>query len=86
MQQHQVHITLVAQRGHGRDIKTYQALSYTWGAVKPTVPILCNVQIFEVTKNLYETLLYLRHRGVSTIWIDAICIDQGNLEERAEQV
>jgi hypothetical protein len=81
------HISLFQEHDRGGGIKkSYQALSYTWGRAKPTAAILCNGQILEVTKNLYEALLYLRHRGVRTIWIDAICIDQGNLDERAEQV
>lgn len=65
---------------------TYQALSYTWGTATPTAPIICNGQKLEVTRNLYEALLYLRHRGTRILWIDAICIDQSNLAERSEQV
>ncbi|RDW58643.1 hypothetical protein BP6252_13119 [Coleophoma cylindrospora] len=64
----------------------YQALSYTWGPPKPTAPIICNGQVLNVTMNLYEALLYLRHRGVRRIWIDAICINQQDLKERGEQV
>lgn len=64
----------------------YQAPSYTWGTTNPTAPIICNGQIIEVTRNLHEALLYLRHRGTQTLWIDAICIDQSNLVERTAQV
>ena len=64
----------------------YGALSYTWGVATHTAPILCNGQILEVTQNLHEALLYLRHRGIRRLWIDAICIDQTNVLERAEQI
>lgn len=40
-----------------------------------------------VTTNLEATLRYLRHDFVERIfWIDAICIDQSNIEERNHQV
>jgi hypothetical protein len=65
---------------------TYQALSYACGPATPTTPILCNGHRLEVTKNLHEVLLYLRHRGVQHLWIDAICIDQSDDEEKSEQI
>lgn len=40
-----------------------------------------------VTTNLEAALRYLRHRSeVRIIWVDAICIDQSNIEERNHQV
>lgn len=39
-----------------------------------------------MSRNLHEALLYLRHRGTQTFWIDAICINQSNPAERADQV
>lgn len=41
----------------------------------------------KVTKNLYNALKELRETHGSTfLWIDAICIDQSNSQERASQV
>jgi Heterokaryon incompatibility protein (HET) len=40
-----------------------------------------------VTANLEVALRHLRHKSVERIlWIDAICIDQSNIEERNQQV
>lgn len=42
---------------------------------------------FGLTENLYSALLHLRYEDETRImWIDAICIDQINLEDKAEQV
>ncbi|KAI0532196.1 heterokaryon incompatibility protein-domain-containing protein [Xylaria digitata] len=42
---------------------------------------------FHVTKNLYEIIHTLRNSDVTQVlWIDAICIDQQNLEEKVHQV
>ena len=65
----------------------YEALSYTWGAVSDK-----NVRIQErydilVTDNLYHALLRLRHKSqIRTMWVDAICINQSDVEERSRQV
>lgn len=41
----------------------------------------------EVTVNLERALRHLRHPSIPRmLWIDALCIDQSNLEERSEQV
>ncbi|KAF2437157.1 HET-domain-containing protein [Tothia fuscella] len=67
----------------------YEALSYSWGLSSDRKPIICNDQAMRVTKNLYEALCRLRpHKGIcpKKIWVDAICIDQFNSEERGHQV
>jgi hypothetical protein len=53
--------------------------------------IYVNKQVLKVTANLFFALKKLRPRyenqpRVPYIWIDAVCINQGDLEERAEQV
>ncbi|KAE9376524.1 HET-domain-containing protein [Stipitochalara longipes BDJ] len=66
---------------------TYEALSYTWGS--PTNPreIAIDGVEFPVTENLFQALTHLRSRRCSRkIWIDAICINQGDISERNEQV
>jgi hypothetical protein len=66
---------------------TYEALSYTWGALVFDHEITCNDLPLRVTANLYEALHYLRQSDVERImWIDAVCIDQTNLPERTAQV
>ena len=83
-----------------KDKPRYCALSYTWGpAIRPIgseyeLPspdepqqILCNDQPLLVTQNLHDALLELRRSGFSDwLWVDAVCIDQSNSEEKASQV
>jgi hypothetical protein len=64
----------------------YAALSYTWGQIAPSIPILVNGSVTLVSENLYLALLHLRKREVTTLWVDAICINQDDLTERATQV
>lgn len=65
----------------------YEALSYTWGTSPRRRDILVNGRHFAVTENLEEALGALRlPRRVRWIWADAICINQEDLVERAEQV
>ncbi|KAI0549425.1 heterokaryon incompatibility protein-domain-containing protein [Xylaria curta] len=64
-----------------------EALSYVWG--KPIFDRLIKVdgKAFCVTSNLHNILYNLRHLDVTrTIWIDAICINQSDLEEKGHQV
>lgn len=69
------------------DHPSYEALSYVWGDTN----IVANLQIegvcLKVTTNLELALRYLRLPDKPrTIWVDAICIDQSNIEERNQQV
>ena len=65
----------------------YFALSYAWGPPGNTKTIYVDGNKLEVRKNLYDALLHLRDKtGSHTLWIDAICIDQTNIEERNQQV
>ncbi|KAH8749777.1 heterokaryon incompatibility protein-domain-containing protein, partial [Hyaloscypha sp. PMI_1271] len=66
----------------------YEALSYAWGDPTPTrYDILLNEKTFSLARNLSRALPCLRSTTEPrTIWIDAICIDQTNLEERGSQV
>lgn len=69
------------------DLMPYEALSYTWGNVASTVEITVTNCQMAVTINLFSALRHLRYENENRIlWIDAICIDQTNLEERGYQV
>ena len=66
---------------------SYYALSYVWGDPNDRESIFLNGHAFEVTHNLAIALRYLRNpRDDRVFWIDAICIDQRNLDERSAQV
>ncbi|KAI1284167.1 heterokaryon incompatibility protein-domain-containing protein [Xylaria sp. FL0933] len=64
-----------------------EALSYVWGQKEHEGGILVDQQSFRLTQNLYDILHGLRHPDtIRTLWIDAICIDQSNVQERTHQV
>lgn len=65
----------------------YKALSYTWGDVNDVTPILLNGRPFLATKNLEKALRRLSMLGEDVIfWIDALCINQADNDERSSQV
>lgn len=69
----------------------YEALSYAWGSLENPgfVFIRHDDQLFSlsVTRNCEEALRYLRYRHKArTVWIDAICINQQDPREKAQQV
>ena len=84
------------------DLPNYVALSYTWGPSHDTVPgrgydegdkisILLNGKPFPIFPNLMDALYALQRKwdfddDVQHLWIDAICINQHDLTERAAQV
>lgn len=65
---------------------SYFALSYTWGEETRSNSITCNGYSISVTENLYLALRRLRKTEKKAFWIDQICIDQSDLEERDHQV
>lgn len=71
----------------------YLALSYVWGDLNSNCEILLNGALFKVTTNLHQALRQLRMSQGDEIrtrklrvWIDAICINQGDPEEKAKTV
>ncbi|KAL3421145.1 ankyrin and HET domain-containing protein [Phlyctema vagabunda] len=76
---------------YDRSSISYAALSYTWGDSANTIPIILNGEQFPITVNLWSALQVLRRQGREwnskrLLWIDAICINQIDHEERAQQV
>jgi hypothetical protein len=68
-------------------IDHYRVLSYVWGLSDECSAISVNKQTLKVTANFFQALRDLQAKhGVRRLWIDAICIDQENLQERARQI
>lgn len=77
---------------------SYIALSYTWGQASNQTgrsdspqahSITLDGQRCEVQQNLHDALRYLGHRvrdAQCLLWVDAICINQEDVEERSAQV
>jgi hypothetical protein len=71
----------------GTNAPAYEALSYTWGSIHSVGSITLNDTPFHVTKNLNAALRDLRlPHTTRVVWIDAICINQADNDERGEQV
>ncbi|KAH8881748.1 HET-domain-containing protein [Thozetella sp. PMI_491] len=78
----------VAQRDAAfTTVPTYEALSYTWGDGSPKFIVQCNGHSLPVAHNLFFALQHLRLQTVTRhMWIDALCINQQDPQERSEQV
>ncbi|KAL5313474.1 hypothetical protein ACEPPN_019207 [Leptodophora sp. 'Broadleaf-Isolate-01'] len=66
---------------------SYEALSYTWGdgVVGPTIEL--NGKSFRVTENLERCLQHIRQKDRTRyLWVDAVCINQEDVNERNAQV
>ncbi|KAH8672833.1 heterokaryon incompatibility protein-domain-containing protein [Tricladium varicosporioides] len=69
------------------EISRYEALSYVWGPQKDPFLIDIDSQDFPIGRNLYSALIHLRLEGEDRLlWIDAICINQDDIQERNWQV
>lgn len=65
----------------------FTALSYVWGTEKDHDLLNCDGGKIRVTKNLGQVLRHLQHHtDRSTVWIDALCINQSDVAERNQQV
>lgn len=65
----------------------FAALSYVWGDVEPARIIYLNGLPRTVTSNLAAALHHLRDPyDFLWIWVDALCINQADSRERAQQV
>ncbi|KAH7092963.1 heterokaryon incompatibility protein-domain-containing protein [Paraphoma chrysanthemicola] len=78
----------------------FSALSYTWGQplqdieivrkspAKPTRKIFCNGEEGQAGQNLYDFLVHYASNVPQggLLWIDALSINQGDTQERSEQV
>lgn len=64
----------------------FTAVSYTWGPT--TTPEIAYVdgQVLKIRKNLFRVLQDLRRDEPRLLWIDALCINQEDIQERMEQV
>lgn len=67
---------------------SYEAISYVWGP--PVFPHALNLPDSSrlwITESLHSALQHFRYEDrTRTVWADAVCIDQSNLDERSQQV
>jgi hypothetical protein len=70
-------------------INQYVALSYVWGSSTETRDIIVNGCTLTISASLESTLRNIRHWNgfdVLRLWVDAICVNQADNEERSDQV
>ncbi|KAH7309168.1 heterokaryon incompatibility protein-domain-containing protein [Stachybotrys elegans] len=69
------------------DPPQYEALSYAWGEVKSSRSISINGVSCAVSENLESAVRHLRYQDKPRVlWIDALCINQGDIAERNSHV
>ena len=81
-----VTLRLVTRRHKLEDKPEFNALSYVWGTAPASIEVPCNESQLRVTPSAYEMLEQLQPQNIRPFWIDAICIDQQNAEEKATQI
>ncbi|KAI8711317.1 HET domain-containing protein [Fusarium sp. LHS14.1] len=75
------HASLIAET------PAYEALSYVWGKPNLSASILLDDVNVQVTPSLVSILSALRlDKQARVLWIDALCINQSNVQERSQQV
>nr|OQO20696.1 hypothetical protein B0A51_10647 [Rachicladosporium sp. CCFEE 5018] len=65
---------------------SYTALSYEWGSATSPGFIEVGGVPRSVRRNLYDALVHLPGHISAPFWVDALCIDQENAQERNHQV
>lgn len=66
----------------------YEALSYQWGDSSDRSYVLsCCGMDMQISRTLHAALRRLRNKSIiRAVWVDAVCINQNDLAERASQV
>lgn len=65
----------------------YEALSYVWGDSTLLNTVKLDGFDVAISRNLFQALCRLRRRDADRIlWVDAVCINQGDIDERSRQV
>ncbi|KFY27059.1 hypothetical protein V491_01057 [Pseudogymnoascus sp. VKM F-3775] len=84
------HVDIITIEDSNRSAMQYEALSYTWGSPDDTVDIWVGESrdTLKITRNLAVALHRFAAESADkrVFWIDAICINQEDLDERSQQV
>ena len=80
-----------SEKTESTELVEYEALSWSWGSDPPEYQILIRKgetrTRMKATAALVWAFKHLRYPDRDrTLWVDAICIDQGNVDEKNHQV
>lgn len=66
----------------------YEAVSYTWGPEWPRRHVMINGKAHVVRDNIWRCLKHLQDNKLqrTRLWVDSICINQSDDDEKAKQV
>ncbi|KAF2445504.1 HET-domain-containing protein, partial [Karstenula rhodostoma CBS 690.94] len=71
----------------GSDDIPYEAVSWVWGNPLNSTTLLYKGQNISIRKSLEDALRVFRYVDrPRVLWVDALCINQDDVEERSEQV
>lgn len=70
------------------DCPRFTALSYVWGTYAPISHfIICDNVKVNIPSNCHSALRHLRKKlGKLTIWLDSVCINQDDQDEKLQQI
>lgn len=67
--------------------REYHAVSYCWGEPNFSSDLLCENALLKITPNVESLLRHLRKtHKVHRLWVDGICINQQDSEEKSRQL
>lgn len=77
----------LAHLGGRQNPARFETISYVWGDPELRDIILCDGQVRHITSNLGDALRSVRLQDrTRSLWVDQICIDQNNPQEKGRQV
>lgn len=69
------------------DKHDYEAVSYVWGSPELVAKAICDGKELLITHNLADALrAFRRPESSRLLWVDAVCINQRDVEEKGVQV
>lgn len=80
-------ISIAIKQYNLQDQMAYTALSYCWGDATVQRPIVINQRMVSIGQNLWDFLEEMTStRSSASYWIDALCINQNDTDEKNTQV
>ncbi|OCK78086.1 HET-domain-containing protein [Lepidopterella palustris CBS 459.81] len=82
-----ISINLTISSLHSAKLPFFEAVSYTWGDPSAVIPVIISEITVSITRSVENVLRRFRFaNSVRLLWIDALCINQNDIAERAVQV